>query len=452
VIQTDVYGGANVASRDALRQSATLRIDESQAFDAGVIAVLLAIALVCIQGLVVRRYRRVGMKMRAAELKRLSLQATTDPLTALGNHRAFHQHLANEIQRTALAGVPLSLLLLDVDDLKEVNDNYGHQAGDEQLRALGEAITTIVRAGDHAYRVGGDEFAVILPSMGSWAAFQFAQRLQAKLQHLEGRRVLVTAGIAQALELRPKDDLIHDADRALITAKRSGQAVALYTPDMDPFEQSSTEAEVERHTRTLAGALALAVDAKDPYTQSHCQTVSSLCTAIAAELGFDAERLNHVRLAGLLHDAGKIGIPDAVLQKPAKLTTAEYEQMKTHATLGEGIVLAADMPMEAHWVRHHHERIDGGGYPDGLVDQEIPLESRIIHVADAFEAMISDRPYRKAPGEQFAIEELRRHAGTQFDQDAVDALLRVLGDRPPNELSAPPAVTTPRDPRALLHA
>jgi HD-GYP domain-containing protein (c-di-GMP phosphodiesterase class II) len=145
-------------------------------------------------------------------------------------------------------------------------------------------------------------------------------------------------------------------------------------------------------------------------------------------LGFKPERLAQIRLAGLLHDVGKIGIPDAILQKPSKLTPAEYEQMKSHSVLGEGIVLAAEMPIEARWVRHHHERIDGGGYPDQLVGCQIPLESRIIHVADAFEAMTSDRPYRDAPGEQFAIAELRRHAGTQFDREVVDALLRVVGD------------------------
>jgi diguanylate cyclase (GGDEF)-like protein/putative nucleotidyltransferase with HDIG domain len=452
VMQTDVYGGASAASRNALRQSATLRKNESEAFDAGVLAVVVAIGLVGIQGLVVRRYRRAGMRMRAAELKRLSLQAITDPLTALGNHRAFHQDLTNEIQRTARAGVPLSLVLLDVDDLKEVNDSFGHQAGDEQLRALGTAIASVRRASDRAYRIGGDEFAVILPSIGSWGAVQFAQRLQATLERLGARRVHVTAGIAQALELRPKDELINEADRALITAKRSDQAVALYAPDMDPFEQSSVEEKDEHHSRTLAGALALAVDAKDPYTQSHCQTVSNLCAAIATELGFDAERLRHVRLAGLLHDVGKVGIPDAILQKPTKLSAPEYEQMKTHTVLGEGIILAADMPLEARWVRHHHERIDGCGYPDGLTDRAIPLESRIIHVADAFEAMISDRPYRKAPGERFAIEELRRHAGTQFDQDVVDALLRALGDSPASEPLTPHAPIAARDSRALVHA
>jgi diguanylate cyclase (GGDEF)-like protein len=330
VVQTDVYGGARVASRTALGQSAALRTDESRAFDAGVIAIVLAIGLVGTMGLVIRRYRRASSKMRAAELERLSKMVITDPLTTLRNHRAFHEELEHEIQRTARTGMPLSLVLLDVDDLKVVNDTYGHQAGDEQLRALGKAIASTQRTSDRAYRIGGDEFAVILPAVGEWAAFQFAQRLQATLEHRGGRRLRATAGISQALQFRPKDDLVRDADLALINAKRSGQAVALYTPDMKHFEQSPLLDEQEHHTRTLASALALAVDAKDSYTQSHCQTVSNLCAAIATELGFEAERLSRIRLAGLLHDVGKIGIPDAILQKPAKDTPRDLLARPSH--------------------------------------------------------------------------------------------------------------------------
>jgi HD-GYP domain-containing protein (c-di-GMP phosphodiesterase class II) len=240
--------------------------------------------------------------------------------------------------------------------------------------------------------------------------------------------VRVTAGVSQALGLCGKDDLVHDADLALMSARRMGQDVAIYSLDMEPRESTSSDPRAEHHTRTLASALALAVDAKDSYTRSHCRTVATLCVVIATELDFEPERLARIRLAGLLHDVGKIGIPDAILKKPAALTPAEYEQMKTHSVLGEGIILAAEMPIEARWVRHHHERIDGAGYPDGLVGGQIPLESRIIHVADAFEAMTSDRPYRDAPGEQFAADELRRFAGTQFDEDVVEALLRIVGD------------------------
>jgi putative nucleotidyltransferase with HDIG domain len=243
-----------------------------------------------------------------------------------------------------------------------------------------------------------------------------------------------TAGIAEALDTRDKDELIREADLALIGAKRINQHAAVYSAELHAAMDPGI-VEDEQHTRTLANALALAVDAKDSYTRSHCQTVSQLCVVIAAELGMRRDQLIRIRLAGLLHDVGKIGIPDSILQKPAALTKAEYERMKTHSVLGAAIIGAAEMPLEAQWVRHHHERVDGSGYPDGLAGEEIPIESRIIHVADAFEAMTSDRPYRPAPGQRYAIEELRRHAGSQFDPQVVEALINRLGsaaEEPPS--------------------
>ena len=264
----------------------------------------------------------------------------------------------------------------------------------------------------------------MLTSTRCWGALEFVQRLALELESRE-RGASVTAGISEALNTREKDELIREADLALIGAKRINQQAAIYSPDMHASVEASI-AEDEHHTQTLANALALAVDAKDSYTRSHCQTVAQLSVVIAMELDIDRERLVRIRLAGLLHDVGKIGVPDSILQKPAPLTHDEYEQMKGHSVLGAAIVEAADMPVEAHWVRHHHERIDGTGYPDGRAGDEIPLESRIIHVADAFEAMTSDRPYRRAPGQRYAIEELRRHSGTQFDGDVVEALIRRL--------------------------
>jgi diguanylate cyclase (GGDEF)-like protein len=379
--------------------------------------------------LAIRRYRRTRSAPAVAEVERLSQPVLADPLTDLHSQRAFHEDLAEEMLRTARTGIPISLVRLDLDDLKAVNKAHGHQAGDEQLRALARAIAATQRVTDRAYRIGGNEFAVILPATREWAAFQFAQRLRATLQQQEDGVVRATAGISQTVDFRPEDELVHEADLALISARRSQQDVAIYTADMEPSQQATISFEDERHTRALAGALALAVDAKDTCTRSHCQAVATLCAVIETELGFEPDHLRWIRLAGLLHDVGKIGIPDAILNKPAALTAAEYEQMKTHSALGHGIMQAADMPREAHWVLHHHERIDGGGYPGGLARQDIPLESRIIHVADAFEAMTSDRPYRAALGEMFAIGELRRNVDTQFDSEVVAALLRVLGGR-----------------------
>lgn len=200
----------------------------------------------------------------------------------------------------------------------------------------------------------------------------------------------------------------------------------LFTPGMARPDMSDADEE-QRHRGTLASALARAVDAKDSYTRSHSETVAELCALIATNLGLDSSHVASVRLAGLVHDVGKIGVPDVILQKPAKLEPSEYEIIKAHSALGHKILNGTDLSREAPWVLHHHERLDGGGYPGGLAYEEIPLESRIIHVADAFEAMTSDRPYRRGMPQEDALAELRKHAGRQFDPRCVDALLSGLG-------------------------
>jgi diguanylate cyclase (GGDEF)-like protein len=426
ILEDVVYREAAAASARALAQSAALRSDEATANRTISIAVAVGLVLLAFFGAIVVRYGRRLDAARAAEVGRLAEMASTDPLTGLRNHRAFQEDVARELQVVARTGVPLALVILDVDELKTVNDTHGHQAGDERLQALARAIRATGRGADLAYRVGGDEFAVILPDARAWGALEFAQRLREVTQAGEhGEAFTTTAGISEALALRSKDELIREADLALIGAKRIHQQVVIYGPDLAPGADGDAR-EDEHHSRTLASALARAVDAKDAYTRSHCQTVSQLCGLIGAELGLDAARLTRLRLAGLLHDVGKIGVPDAILNKPAKLTDDEYAYMKRHSLLGYDIVQAADMEIEARWVRHHHERFDGGGYPDGLAGEQIPLESRIILVADAFEAMTSDRPYRLAPGQSFAVRELGRHAGTQFDPAVVEALTRVL--------------------------
>ena len=383
------------------------------------IVIVAAAGIFTLLGLLLRAQRRRLNAARAEELERLAEMASSDPLTGLRNHRVFHEDLARELQHAARTGLPLALVLVDLDNLKTLNDTHGHQAGDERIRALADSLRATMRGADQAYRIGGDEFAVILPGTRAWGGLEFAQRLRAALPGFTA-----TAGIAEAETLRPRDELIREADMALLRAKALRQHAAIYTLEMDP---DGDEPRVdERHTQTLASALARAVDAKDSYTRSHCQTVSQLAALIATELGFTGDRLARMRLSGLLHDVGKIGVPDRILNKPAALTDDEYVTMQAHATLGYEIVQAAGLPQEARWVRHHHERVDGRGYPDGLAGDAIPLESRIILVADAYEAMTSDRPYRKAPGQAFAVQELQRGAGTQFDTHVVEALCRVL--------------------------
>jgi diguanylate cyclase (GGDEF)-like protein len=422
------------AARARAHAEATAMVQNTSSAQQAVgVAFALALGLILCFGAVIARISARLNRARAAEFATMALMASTDALTGLGNHRAFHEDLSLELRRASRGPTPMSLVMLDLDGLKRVNDDHGHQAGDDRLQALARAIEATRRAEDRAFRIGGDEFAIVLPGTRCLGALEYVQRLAAALD-AEVSGATATAGIAEALDTRDKDELIREADLALIGAKRINQHAAVYSAELHAAMDPGI-VEDEQHTRTLANALALAVDAKDSYTRSHCQTVSQLCVVIAAELGMRRDQLIRIRLAGLLHDVGKIGIPDSILQKPAALTKAEYERMKTHSVLGAAIIGAAEMPLEAQWVRHHHERVDGSGYPDGLAGEEIPIESRIIHVADAFEAMTSDRPYRPAPGQRYAIEELRRHAGSQFDPQVVEALINRLGsaaEEPPS--------------------
>ena len=288
VLADVIYRQAAAASASALAHSAALRGDEVRANrtigDRG--------APRAAPGRLLRRGRRALRAPPGCRRRRRGRAPGRD-----GDHRSAHgpaqpsrlpRGRARELQRAGRTGVPLALVLLDLDDLKAVNDTQGHQAGDERLQALADAIRATGRGVDVAYRVGGDEFAVILPDARSWGALEFAQRLRAATQagtHGAGP-FTATAGISEALTLRSKDAFVREADLALIGAKRIHQDVVIYGPDLAPSADRGAD-EDEHHTRTLASALARAVDAKDSYTRSHCQTVSQLCGLIGAELGFE---------------------------------------------------------------------------------------------------------------------------------------------------------------------
>jgi diguanylate cyclase (GGDEF)-like protein/putative nucleotidyltransferase with HDIG domain len=426
-VERSVYASSARSSASALRASGALRDEEGAA--TGTIGLAFGIGLALIiafGGILIGLRRRLG-RAHEREVAALLAIARSDALTGLGNHRAFHEDLAQSLHRIGGATASTTLILVDLDGLKVVNDTLGHQVGDDHIRTVADALRATVREADGVYRIGGDEFAVILEGERAMDALDVVGRVNVALSSgVSPVRVSVSAGIADATDYRHKDALIRDADIALLAAKRSERAVVVYTQDIERQAQGGRS---RAHTGTLANALALAVDAKDSYTRSHCQTVAQLCALIAEELGFDAERIARLRLAGLLHDVGKIGVPDAILNKPTRLDEAEYEIMRRHATLGGDIAAAADLAEESDWIRHHHERFDGTGYPDRLSCHAIPLESRIILACDAYEAMTSNRPYRRAPGHRFAIAELERHAGTQFDPDVVIALRDALERR-----------------------
>jgi diguanylate cyclase (GGDEF)-like protein/putative nucleotidyltransferase with HDIG domain len=395
------------------------------------VAFPLALLLFGVFASVLRGYRRRLQDASRAELARLEQIALTDNLTGVRNHRAFHEDLTRELRRTQRAGGHLALVMLDMDGLKQVNDRFGHQEGDEQLRSLAACMVETMRHSDVVYRIGGDEFGLILVGENALGALRVTHRLLATLRSGTGvNHPSATAGIADTNGSVTADELVRRADVGLYDAKRSGQQAVIYASGLEqPAQpQPHTPERTERHLQILATALARAVDLKDSATRSHCETVAELSALLAEELGFDPERCARLRMAGLLHDVGKIGISDAILQKPGELTAEEYEIMKTHTALGSGILSAAGLYDEAFWILHHHERFDGDGYPTGLAGTDIPVESRILFVADAFEAMTGERPYSEAQPDHEALAELESHAGTQFDADCVAALHRVMAD------------------------
>ena len=348
----------------------------------------------------------------------------TDNLTGLGNHRSFHHDLLAEVRRRARTGSSFTLLAIDLDGLKLINDAHGHQAGDTYIRQVSECLRQATGDDGTIYRTGGDEFMVLLPGRRNWHGFALAQRVAELTRAASGRRA-VSIGVTESMATETQQLLIHQADTALYEAKRSKLTAVIYHPGLTSAAKTSDDAP-SHHQKALAAALARAVDAKAVGTRSHSETVAELCVAIGTCLDFGGEAVERLRLAGLLHDVGKIGVPDAILHKPTALTDDEWEQMREHVSFGHGILVSAELPVEAEWVLHHHERFDGTGYPAGLRAAEIPLESRIIAVADAFEAMTGTRPYQDQLTNSEALAQLNQNVGTQFDAACVKALAQVV--------------------------
>ncbi len=366
---------------------------------------------------------------RRVEIARLEAAARTDSLTGLDNHRSFHNDLSIEIDRRSATGTHFTLMAIDLDGLKQINDAKGHLAGDLYMRRVSEAIRRATGNMGTVYRTGGDEFMVLLPGLRNWHGLALARRISDQTREAAGRRA-VSIGLAESTGTESRQAIIHQADLALYEAKRTKLTALTYHPGLEPAASVASSVGPTHHQKTLAAALARSVDAKDIGTRSHSETVAELCVGIGRRLGIDGEGLERLRLAGLLHDVGKIGVSDAILRKAAPLAADEQREMREHVNIGHSILLSADLIVEAGWVLDHHERIDGTGYPAGLSGNEIPLESRIISVADAFEAMTGERPYRKSVTAAEALDELRRNIGSQFDRLCVLALIDVVDSAP----------------------
>ena len=392
--------------------------ERSPVLSGALIGPLLAIAL----------YQRSTFR----ELRAMRL-ALTDPLTGLGNHRHFHDRLERELADSCEQGYPLSVCLIDIDDFKRINDRYGHPGGDKVLAQL----ATRLRQGGEAFRLGGDEFAILLPGRDEDGAKLAAEAIVQRIATAElppagpTGAVRISAGIAtMPAEGISRDELVHRADSALYWAKEYGKdQVRVYRPDVvEIAELKRLAAGSDRAARFRAAAsLAKAVDARDVYTGSHSERVADLAARIATRLGVDREQVELTRLAGSLHDLGKLAIPEEVLRKPGPLSETERLVIERHPQIGFRMLESLGVDPVADWVLHHHERWDGAGYPSAVAGETIPLGARIIFVADAYDAMTSDRVYRERFSDEEALDELERCSGTQFDPTVVAALAEELG-------------------------
>ena len=364
----------------------------------------------------------VGAIEAASQVQRLRELAELDPLTGLQNRRGFEHGL--DRRRGALA-----LVICDLDHFKRVNDTLGHPAGDDVLRRFADLLRACTREDDAAIRLGGEEFALVLSGVGEREALAVAERLRREVAS-EFRDfpvpISVSVGIADSAPCDGAESLVRAANRALFAAKRLGRdrCVVHHAETLAMLDALADD----RAGEQLEAAMLLAetLDLRDVATARHSETVGRYAERIAEELGLAADQVERVRVAGVLHDIGKLGISDAVLLKPGRLEPSEWDEIRRHPELGARILEHANLRDVASWVLAHHERLDGAGYPHGLAGDAIPLEGRILAVADAYEAMTADRPYRRALAEAEARAELRRGAGTQFDHRVVDAFLRVL--------------------------
>ena len=362
-------------------------------------------------------------------------RANTDELTELFNHRYFHQRIEEEIARCSRFGETFSLIFMDLDIFKNYNDVYGHQAGDEVLKQFGRIINGSIRKVDIGFRYGGDEFAVILPGSSFDDALIVASRIRKGLEaqtDMKGIPQTCSIGIASwPTDGMMREEIIQSADAALYYAKQTGgnqECLASQVVLSDALRINAEEKTL--HPNAILStiyALAATVDAKDHYTYGHSKKVSKYATLISEVLGYSKDGIDRIRAAALLHDIGKIGIADNILQKREPLTKEEWEQIRTHPSLGISILKHVNSLQHClAAVQYHHERYDGTGYPAGLKGDNIPLDARILALADSYDAMTSHRPYRDyTTTKEQALEELKRCSGTQFDPAVVEVFVNL---------------------------
>ena len=388
----------------------------------------------------------------------------TDSLTLLYNHRSFQEILSNELNRADVNKQNLSILMMDICNITKINRELGHAKGDEVIKLVADKIRQNIREGDTAGRYGGDEIAVILPNTSVSQAKYIAEYLTYSLSCFfidDVGPVKVSVGISTYPEVaNDKEKLLILAEQAMYISKakgyKDGMSAIISSTDFNFWDDVALKSYAEvigkRHSQLginfeeelisqfnaehamsdtriieVATSLAGAIDAKDPYTKDHSTSVSKFSEALARAINLPEDEVEHIKLGALLHDVGKIGIPETILQKEGPLSDEEWQIMKQHPTIGTEKVLMPNPALRnlIPIVKHHHERIDGKGYPDGLSNGDIPLEAKIVAIADTYHALISDRPYRRGMNIEKAISILEEGAGTQWDADLIRTFVSI---------------------------
>ena len=397
--------------------------------------------------------RRLARAFNAASgaFLQTEVRATHDRLTGVPNRETLLSVLTAEVERASRHYKPLSVAFIDIDRFKPINDTYGHNSGDAVLRQVAGLVADSVRASDTFGRYGGEEFMLILPETLPEDAVGLAEELRALVMQeplliADGLTITATISIGVAggrgseLQL---DMLVDRADAAMYAAKSLGRNRTYLYRDLDeeapvrrapisPQHRAQATAIGRWASDTATQALASVLSPQPNHRGRPSDMIAALATGIGIELGLPAEEIERIRIAALLHDLGKIAIPEGILDKPSTLTDAEWQAIGEHPRIGQVILEQASNLREAiPVVLHHHERYNGGGYPHGLRGNEIPLGARIVAVADAYHAMVHDRPYKSAVSHEDALAELRRHGGTQFDPEVVDVFCTIYADSVP---------------------
>ncbi len=389
---------------------------------------------------------QIAMPIENSQLyARAEQRARIDELTGLFNRRHFEERLKEEIARHSRYEDVFSLLMLDLDSFKTYNDMFGHPSGDRLLNQIGRIVNRSIRSADQAFRYGGDEFVVILPQTIVDDAYVVAERVRGDIAaEMEAKEIAVTC--SGGLVSYPSDgtipgELITMADTALYYAKRTGGNRIYLSSKILSEPATETGTNARGGSLSTVYALVAAVDAKDHYTYGHSRKVNTYAVALAEAIGLLPEEVSRISTAALLHDIGKIGISDKILSKEEKLNEEEWKAVKSHPRLGANIVrnVPGLIPC-VNGVLYHHERWDGTGYPERLKGDNIPLDARILAIADAYAAMTSARPYRDAFSNDKIVKRLRQGAGKQFDPELAEVFIGIV------EAGLPGKVKVEQDP------